>query len=228
MGKASDLDLPQTLSRHIGIRRLTIGLILSMFLEPFKMVKTGQRARSSAGRDPNHLLSSKISKWRAPRLKSTLSSSRPSSTAILMAANLRRTRCEFNMDAISINETRGTFTDVDVDEVKEDNKRLRKELHMLRTGQRELWGRDDESGVDEDTRRDEEIYDMLYMGKTIHEPTVLLTKNSMGPVMSPWKIAKVSIPFETSPAWSCRRRVIDEGTKMSSRIATNVVVFLVT
>ncbi|GKE42651.1 hypothetical protein Tco_1469935 [Tanacetum coccineum] len=36
-------------------------------------------------------------------------------------------------DAISINEPRGTYTDADVDEVKENNKRLRKELAMLRT-----------------------------------------------------------------------------------------------
>nr|GEX72066.1 hypothetical protein [Tanacetum cinerariifolium] len=36
-------------------------------------------------------------------------------------------------DAISINEPRCTHTHVDVNEVKEDNKRLRKELAMLRT-----------------------------------------------------------------------------------------------
>ncbi|GJU48188.1 hypothetical protein Tco_1217743 [Tanacetum coccineum] len=36
-------------------------------------------------------------------------------------------------DAISINEPRGTYTDADVDEVKENNKRLRKEPAMLRT-----------------------------------------------------------------------------------------------
>ncbi|GJS87100.1 hypothetical protein Tco_0769736 [Tanacetum coccineum] len=36
-------------------------------------------------------------------------------------------------DAISTNEPRGAYTDADVDEIKEDNKWLRKELAMLRT-----------------------------------------------------------------------------------------------
>ncbi|GJT52999.1 hypothetical protein Tco_0988053 [Tanacetum coccineum] len=36
-------------------------------------------------------------------------------------------------DAISINEPRGTYIDTDVDEIKEDSKRLRKELDLLRT-----------------------------------------------------------------------------------------------
>ncbi|GJZ33432.1 hypothetical protein Tco_0578868 [Tanacetum coccineum] len=37
-------------------------------------------------------------------------------------------------DAISINKPRGAYTDVDVNELKDDNKWLRKELAMLRTG----------------------------------------------------------------------------------------------
>ncbi|GJQ93476.1 hypothetical protein Tco_0004615 [Tanacetum coccineum] len=57
---ASDLDLPRTSSSQIGISRLTIGLMLRRLPEPFKMLKTRQRARSSAGRDPGHLLSSEI------------------------------------------------------------------------------------------------------------------------------------------------------------------------
>ncbi|GJU50375.1 hypothetical protein Tco_1219930 [Tanacetum coccineum] len=144
------------------------------------MLKTGQRARSSAGRDPGHLLSSEIYRWRPPRLESARCSSRPTSTHIIMAANLRKMRREFRgvdpaegsrrqytdgcaprrgpnnrhvrkgkqrghipgvgrvlagqgRDAISINEPRCTHTHADVDEVKEDNKRLRKELAMLWT-----------------------------------------------------------------------------------------------
>ncbi|GJS25159.1 hypothetical protein Tco_0453791 [Tanacetum coccineum] len=134
---------------------------------PFKMLKTGQRARSFARRDPGHLLSSEISRWRAPRLESTRPSSRPSSTHILMVANLRRTRrantsmgvsytedqimamvrkgkqrghipgvsrvlAGQGRDTISINEPRGSYTNVDVDELKDDNKKLRKELAMLK------------------------------------------------------------------------------------------------
>ncbi|GKB87296.1 serine-threonine/tyrosine-protein kinase catalytic domain-containing protein [Tanacetum coccineum] len=83
-------------------------------------------------------------------------------------------------DVISINEPRGTYTDADVDEVKEDNNRLRKELAMLRTvvrsddrmsqlltqleSQHEVGGGsgsggggDDEPGADEDADGDEEI-----------------------------------------------------------------------
>ncbi|GKB83894.1 hypothetical protein Tco_0950789 [Tanacetum coccineum] len=58
--KASDPDLPRTSSSQIGIRRLTTSLILRTVPEPFKMLKTGQRARYSTGRDPDHLLSSEI------------------------------------------------------------------------------------------------------------------------------------------------------------------------
>nr|GEZ05081.1 Ty3/gypsy retrotransposon protein [Tanacetum cinerariifolium] len=86
-------------------------------------------------------------------------------------------------DAISINEPRGAYTDADIDEVKEYNKRLRKELDLLTTkimsddrvsqlltqleSQHEVGGSgggwDDEPGRDEDVGGDEEIYDMLYM-----------------------------------------------------------------
>ncbi|GKC81523.1 hypothetical protein Tco_1137240 [Tanacetum coccineum] len=76
-------------------------------------------------------------------------------------------------DAISINEPRGAYTDADVDEIKEDNKWLRKELIMLvrvagvaaRGGGDDEPGADDEHGGDEDADGDDEIYDMLYMGQ---------------------------------------------------------------
>ncbi|GKG53840.1 hypothetical protein Tco_0555240, partial [Tanacetum coccineum] len=35
-------------------------------------------------------------------------------------------------DAISIDEPRGTYTDAEIDEIKEHGKRLRKELELLR------------------------------------------------------------------------------------------------
>nr|GEY05761.1 hypothetical protein [Tanacetum cinerariifolium] len=82
-------------------------------------------------------------------------------------------------DAISINEPRCTHTNADVDEVNEDNKRLRKELAMLRTiirsddrmsqlltqleSEHEIGsdsesgrGGDDEPGTNEDAGRDED------------------------------------------------------------------------
>nr|GEV94512.1 hypothetical protein [Tanacetum cinerariifolium] len=183
---ASNHDLSRTSSMMRRISMLTIGLTLSKLPEPFKMLKTRQRARSSASRDLSHLLSFEISKWRALRLESTCPSSRPSSTHILMAANLHRMRREFNRNVISNNETRYTHTDINVNEVKEDNKQLRKELTMLRTVIRsDEWmsqlltqlesqhkvdggsgsgeGGDDEPGADEDVNEDEESYDMLYM-----------------------------------------------------------------
>ncbi|GKB08160.1 hypothetical protein Tco_0836444 [Tanacetum coccineum] len=67
--KASNPGLPQTLSSQIGISILTIGLILRTLPEPFKMLKIGQRARSFAGKDPGHLMSSKICRWRVLRLE---------------------------------------------------------------------------------------------------------------------------------------------------------------
>nr|GEW41993.1 hypothetical protein [Tanacetum cinerariifolium] len=80
---------------------------------------------------------------------------------------------------ISINEPRCTHTDADVDEVKEENKKLKKELNMLMTvvrsddrtsqllmqlqsqhevssGSRSGGGEDDESGEDEDPEEDED------------------------------------------------------------------------
>ncbi|GJX11748.1 hypothetical protein Tco_0201607, partial [Tanacetum coccineum] len=82
-------------------------------------------------------------------------------------------------DVISINDPRCTHTDADVDEVKEEHKRLRKELNMLRTvvrsddrmsqlltqleSQHEVGGGngsggggDDEPGADEDAGGDED------------------------------------------------------------------------
>ncbi|GJS93019.1 hypothetical protein Tco_0799987 [Tanacetum coccineum] len=63
LAKASDPDILRTSSKLIGISRLTIGLILRTLSEPFKMLKTGQRAKSSDDKDPGHLLSSEISRW---------------------------------------------------------------------------------------------------------------------------------------------------------------------
>nr|GEW56846.1 hypothetical protein [Tanacetum cinerariifolium] len=198
---ASNPDLLRTSSMKRRISMLTIGLTLSKLPEPFKMLKTRQRARSSASKDLSHLLSFKISKWRALRLESTRPSSRPSSThthgdkfaqdeeEMIRLSDLvpirRRSR-----NVISINEPRYTHTDINVDEVKEDNKQLRKELTMLRTvirsdermsqlltqlesqhkvggGSGSGEGGDDEPGVVEDVNEDEESYDMLYMGKAL-------------------------------------------------------------
>ncbi|GJZ94615.1 hypothetical protein Tco_0666818 [Tanacetum coccineum] len=67
--EASNHDLPQTSSSQIWISILTIGLILRTLPEPFKILKIRQRARSFAGRDPGHLMSSEICRWRALRLE---------------------------------------------------------------------------------------------------------------------------------------------------------------
>nr|GFB01521.1 hypothetical protein [Tanacetum cinerariifolium] len=64
--RPSDPDLHRTSSMQIEICRLTIGLILRTMPEAFKMLKAGQRARSSA--------------YRASRLESIRPSSRPTST----------------------------------------------------------------------------------------------------------------------------------------------------
>ncbi|GJS77101.1 hypothetical protein Tco_0726982 [Tanacetum coccineum] len=89
---------PRMSRRHSRIRRLTIGLTLRPLPEPLKMLKTGQRARSSASRDPVHWLSFEISRWRASRPVSTRPSYRPSSKLTLMMAYLRRERPKFNIE----------------------------------------------------------------------------------------------------------------------------------
>nr|GEU50939.1 hypothetical protein [Tanacetum cinerariifolium] len=53
--KASDHDVPRTSPYQIGMRILPFGLIPRMLHEPLKIIKTGQRARSYAGRDPGSL-----------------------------------------------------------------------------------------------------------------------------------------------------------------------------
>ncbi|GJV93160.1 hypothetical protein Tco_1540973 [Tanacetum coccineum] len=166
--QASNADLLRTSSRQSGIRRLTIGLILSTLPEPFKMLKTGQRTRSSASMDP----SSETREY--PSLIQTLFDTHTHSGEF--AQDEARVQCEIirlrdlgatptgvpytedpimamvrerkqrghilgvgrvlagqGRDAISINEPQGAYTDADVDEIKEDNKWLRKELIMLRT-----------------------------------------------------------------------------------------------
>ncbi|GKC99961.1 hypothetical protein Tco_1170236, partial [Tanacetum coccineum] len=178
MAKASDPDLSRTSSRKSGISILTIGLTLSKLPEAFKMLKTKQRARSSASRDPSHLLSSEISSSETreyPSLIQTFFDTHtqggkfaqdearvqyvrgddPAEVSRRQYANgcalhrgldnghgskgqaarayswcwqgLGRTRQGRHL------YQRCTYTDADVDEVKEDNKLLRKELAMLRT-----------------------------------------------------------------------------------------------
>nr|GEV43214.1 hypothetical protein [Tanacetum cinerariifolium] len=153
MWQASNPDLLRTSSKHSGIRRLTICLILSTLPERFKMLKTRQRARSSASRDPDHLLSFKISRWRASRpeemiwlrdIGANTPMGVPYTEDQIMAMVRKGKKCAHILgvgrvlegqgrDAISINESWGAYTYTGVVEVKEDNKRLRKELDMLRT-----------------------------------------------------------------------------------------------
>ncbi|GKE55311.1 hypothetical protein Tco_1494496 [Tanacetum coccineum] len=93
--------------------------------------------------------------------------------------NVGRVLAELGRDAISINKPQCTHTHTDVDEVKEENTPLRKELSMLRTiirsddqmsqlltqleSQHEVGGAsksggggDDEPSADEDVGRDED------------------------------------------------------------------------
>ncbi|GJT50628.1 hypothetical protein Tco_0976785 [Tanacetum coccineum] len=136
----SDPDLLQTSSRQIGIYKSTIGLILRTMPEAFKMLKTGQRARSSASRDPGHLLSSEICKWKAWRLEkeemirlrdlsaNTLTCVPYTEDQIMSMVRKGKQRGHIpgvgrvlagrGRDVISINEPRCTHTYVDVDELE--------------------------------------------------------------------------------------------------------------
>nr|GEX44163.1 EF-hand domain pair [Tanacetum cinerariifolium] len=58
--KGGDPNVPRTSPRQIGMRNLPFGLIPSTMPGVLKMLKTGQRAQSYAGRDLDHLLSSEI------------------------------------------------------------------------------------------------------------------------------------------------------------------------
>ncbi|GKE12314.1 hypothetical protein Tco_1415865, partial [Tanacetum coccineum] len=69
--KASDPDVPRTSQWQIGMRRFPFGLIPRTLPGVLKMLESGQIARSYADRDPGHLLSSEIGRWRALALEST-------------------------------------------------------------------------------------------------------------------------------------------------------------
>ncbi|GJZ73614.1 hypothetical protein Tco_0637760 [Tanacetum coccineum] len=58
--RASGSDVSRTLPRQIGMPKFPFGMIPGTKPEPIKIAKTGQRARSYAGRDPNHLLALEI------------------------------------------------------------------------------------------------------------------------------------------------------------------------
>ncbi|GKC76107.1 hypothetical protein Tco_1126881 [Tanacetum coccineum] len=139
--------LPRTSSSQIRISRLTIGLMLRTLPEPFKMLKTGQRARSSAGKEPGHLLSSEICRTRR-EFNMDLGANTPTGvpyTEDQIMAIVRRGKQQGHIPGvgrvlagqgrgvISINEPRCTHTDADVNEVKEESKKLRKELNMQMT-----------------------------------------------------------------------------------------------
>ncbi|GKA88068.1 hypothetical protein Tco_0809832 [Tanacetum coccineum] len=111
--------------RHNRICRLTISLTLSTLPESLKMLKTEQRARSSAGRDPAHWLSSEISRWRAPR---------PDEARVQYEEMLRLRDLGANTPTVVpyTEEQIMAMIETKIDEIKEDGKRLRKELELLR------------------------------------------------------------------------------------------------
>ncbi|GJY93784.1 hypothetical protein Tco_0509566 [Tanacetum coccineum] len=192
---------PRTSSRQIRIARSTIGLILRTLPEPFKMLKTGQRARSSAGRDLGELQDARdeaefnIEEMiRVRDLGTNTPTGVPYTEDQIMAMvrkgkqrghipDVGRVLAGQGRDAISINKPQCTHTHTDVDEVKEENTPLRKELSMLRTiiwsddqmsqlltqlesqhevggGNESGGGGDEDVGRDEDADRDEESWDM--------------------------------------------------------------------
>ncbi|GJZ43223.1 hypothetical protein Tco_0590478 [Tanacetum coccineum] len=58
-------DVPRALPRQIGMPRLHFGMIPGTKPEPLKIAKIEQRARSFAGRDPDHLLAFEM-RWVLP------------------------------------------------------------------------------------------------------------------------------------------------------------------
>ncbi|GJV65986.1 hypothetical protein Tco_1476814 [Tanacetum coccineum] len=145
---------------QIGMRRLPFDLIPRTLPGVLKMLETGHRARSYAD---GELRDSRVPVPHPDLLRHTVDGVFAQDEA----------RVQYGSDAISINVHRC------IDEVKEDNKQLRKELAMLRTvirsddrmsqllTQLELQhevdgdsesggGGDDEPGMDEDADGDEE------------------------------------------------------------------------
>nr|GEU76837.1 hypothetical protein [Tanacetum cinerariifolium] len=169
IGKLSDPDIPRTSLRKIGMRRSGFGLAPRTWPGVLKMLETGQRARSYAGRDPGHLLPSKTC--------------RPSSIPILWAAYSCGTRIDVYMvlagkgkDVLDVPVPRCNHT-FDVDELKRSNKQLQKQIDMImkamssNDGYSQLFtqlqsqhesgsgsgcgaGEDDESGDNEDAGED--------------------------------------------------------------------------
>ncbi|GJZ06477.1 probable carboxylesterase 12 [Tanacetum coccineum] len=170
MWQASNLDLSRTSSRKSGISILTIGLTLSKLPEAFKMLKTRQRARSSAGSDPGHLLSSKTSKWRAPRLESAnIDDGVPYIEDQIMAMVRKgkqrghipvvgRVLAGQGRDAISINEPRCTHTDAEVVTVNDDH--VSEMLTQLESQHEVCGGRGSGGGGDDEPAR--RVYILVY------------------------------------------------------------------
>ncbi|GKA65936.1 hypothetical protein Tco_0765643 [Tanacetum coccineum] len=120
-------------------------------LEPFKMLKTKQRARSSAGRDPGHLLSSEIRRWRALRLENNGHGSKGQAAG--HNPGVGRVLARQGRDVIFINEPQCTHTDADVDELL-----TQLESHHEVSGGSGSGGvGDDEPGADEDVDGDEDV-----------------------------------------------------------------------
>ncbi|GKC91662.1 hypothetical protein Tco_1152311 [Tanacetum coccineum] len=153
------------------MRRLPFGLIPRTLPGVLKMLETGQRARSYAGRDPGHLLSSEIdgelhhSREEMLRLQGFYNDDQ------IMAVVRRgkqlghipgvgRVLAGRGRDVLVSPEPRYAHT-ADVDELKRINKQLKKQMDMIMkydggSGSRSGGVGDDKPGDDEDTGEEED------------------------------------------------------------------------
>ncbi|GJZ82718.1 hypothetical protein Tco_0647891 [Tanacetum coccineum] len=201
--KLSDPDFPQTSLRQIGMSRSGFGLILRTWPGVLKMLETGQRTRSYAGRDPGHLLPSKTGSSQTreyPSLIQTyfdthnvdgvllrdeerrlyelqrLQALREYTDDQIMVIVRKDKQCRHifgvgrvlagrGKDVLDVPEPRCNHTS-DVDELKKNNKQLKKRMdmiiHNMTSGVAAGVARgvgDDELGDDEDAGEDQDDED---------------------------------------------------------------------
>ncbi|GJS72500.1 hypothetical protein Tco_0705341 [Tanacetum coccineum] len=142
--KLLDPNALQTSLRKIRMRRFGFGLIPRTWPGVLKMLKTGQRARSYADRDPDHLLPSEISRCRAPRLKKEIRRLQAlgeyTNDQIMVMVRKGKQRRHIpgvgqvlagrSKDVLDVPVPRCNHTS-DVNELKRNNKLLTKQIDMI-------------------------------------------------------------------------------------------------
>nr|GEX90514.1 hypothetical protein [Tanacetum cinerariifolium] len=228
-------DIKSSLKRDYWVKNpddeaSNFGLIPRTWPSVLKMLETGQRARSYAGRDPGHLLPSDIGRCRASRLKSIRH----------LIQTFFDTHNVGGEEMLRL-QGLGTYTDDQIMAMVRGGKQRRHILDVGRvlagrgkdvldvpmprcnhtsdfqsqheSGSGAAWG--DELGDDEDADEDEEDADSYVNICNLEKVSTVtlewLTENLVGPLWSPGNESPTSLPDIFSPT-TCRRKKVSTGT----------------